>query len=170
VSGLLKDVEKDGIVKWEDVMASKGCPSSSRAEKGPVAVIECLQEIPCNPCETGCPFGAISVGDRITNLPVLNEEKCRGCGNCVPVCPGLAIFIEDLSEPGDEAKVTLPYEYLPLPERGAVVKATDRAGREICDATVVDVRKPAAFNKTAVITISVPKEFVHEARGIAFLR
>ena len=44
--GLLKDVEKDGIVRWEDVAASKGCPSSLRAEKGPVAVIECLQEIP----------------------------------------------------------------------------------------------------------------------------
>lgn len=170
MSGLLKDVEKDGIVRWEDVMASKGCPSSSRAEKGPVAVIECLQEIPCNPCETGCSFGAISVGDPITNLPVLDEEKCKGCGNCVPVCPGLAIFIEDLSGPDNEAKVTFAYEYLPLPERGAAVRATNRAGEEICEATVVDVKKPAAFNKTAVITISVSKEHVHEARGIAFLR
>lgn len=167
--GLLKDVEKDGIVRWEDVAASKGCPSSLRAEKGPVAVIECLQEIPCNPCETGCSFGAISVGDPITNLPVLDEEKCKGCGRCVAVCPGLAIFIEDLSEPGNEARVTLAYEYLPLPERGAAVRATDRAGQEICDAKVVDVKKPEAFNKTAVITISVPKDYVHEARGIASL-
>ena len=26
-------------------------PPSERAERGPVAVIECVQQIPCNPCE-----------------------------------------------------------------------------------------------------------------------
>jgi Fe-S-cluster-containing hydrogenase component 2 len=167
VVDLLTDIEKNGIVKWEDVQASRGCPGEGRAKKGPVAVIECLQEIPCNPCETGCRFGAIAVGDPITNLPVLDEEKCTGCGTCVAVCPGLAIFIEDESKDGPEALVSIPYEYLPVPELGAQVRATDRSGRVICDAKVATVRKPKGFNKTAVITIAVPREYVHEARGIA---
>ncbi|MEA4882680.1 MAG: 4Fe-4S binding protein [Clostridia bacterium] len=167
MSDLLKDVERDGVVKWEDVEASEGCPSADRMASGAVAVIECLQEIPCNPCETGCPFGAISVGDPITRLPRLDEAECRGCGVCVAACPGLAIFIEDSSGSGDEGKVTIPFEYIPVPLKGARVRATDRQGREICDATVVDVKQPKVGNKTAVVTISVPKRLVHEARGIA---
>ena len=164
---MLKDIEKSGIVKWEDVQTSRGCPGEGRAKKGPVAVIECLQEIPCNPCETGCRFGAIAVGDPITNLPVLDEGKCEGCGNCVAVCPGLAIFIEDESKDGPMAFVSIPYEYLPVWERGDTVRATDRSGQAICDAEIVSVRKPKGFNKTAVVTMAVPREFVHEARGIA---
>jgi Fe-S-cluster-containing hydrogenase component 2 len=167
VIDLLDDIEKNAIVKWEDVRASRGCAREGRAKKGPVAVIECLQEIPCNPCETGCRFGAIAVGDPMTSLPILDDEKCTGCGNCVAVCPGLAIFIEDESQEGVEALVSIPFEYLPVPERGAVVRAIDRSGRGICDARVTNVRKPKGFNKTAVVTIAVPREYVHEARGIA---
>ena len=68
-------------------------PPSERAERGPVAVIECVQQIPCNPCEKACPFGAIEVGPDITNLPRLDLDKCRGCGICLSKCPGLAIFL-----------------------------------------------------------------------------
>lgn len=157
-------------MQWKDVSGSKGCPDEGRAKRGPVAVVECLQEIPCNPCQTSCPRGAIQVGDPITNLPQLDEELCTGCGNCVAICPGLAIFVENDSIGQDTAEVTFPYEYLPVPDKGAQVRATDRAGREICDATVMNVRKPKAYNKTAVITISVPREYLHEARGIALNR
>jgi len=167
---LLESIEKDGIVRWEDVQGCPGCPTKPRADR-PVAVVECLQEIPCNPCETSCPFGAIKVGDPITNLPVLNEDLCTGCGTCVAACPGLAIFLEDDSHGPDVAQVTFPYEYLPLPEKGERVQATNRAGEVICEATVVRVRTPTkATNKTAVITISVPRDYLHEARGIALKR
>ena len=111
-------------------------PPPERTAQGPVAVIECVQQIPCNPCEQACPFGAIVVGEDITALPRLDREKCRGCGLCLSKCPGLAIFLVDAAQPDGTALVALPYEYLPLPEPGATVDATDREGRFVVKAVV----------------------------------
>ncbi len=36
-------------------------------------------------CVRACPFGALSMGEN--NLPVVNKDKCTGCGICVEVCP-----------------------------------------------------------------------------------
>ncbi len=36
-------------------------------------------------CVSGCPFGAISMGE--DNLPAVDPEKCTACGICVDVCP-----------------------------------------------------------------------------------
>ncbi|MBR4024904.1 MAG: 4Fe-4S binding protein, partial [Firmicutes bacterium] len=58
--------------------------------KGPKAVIECTEDIPCNPCSTCCNFGAITIEGSISELPCLDEEKCTGCGLCIPACPGMA--------------------------------------------------------------------------------
>ena len=34
-------------------------PSEERRKKGPYAIFECFQQIPCNPCYTACRFGAV---------------------------------------------------------------------------------------------------------------
>ena len=86
-------LEKDGVLSPEGLAKLPGMPSKERLEQGAVAVIECAQEIPCDPCEGACPAGAIHVGELITNLPALAADKCTGCGLCIPVCPGLAIFL-----------------------------------------------------------------------------
>lgn len=85
---MTEGVRFTGIPSAEELRGASGIPSQERMKKGPVAVIECVQEIPCNPCENACPFGAIKIGDPITNLPVLDGEKCTGCGTCVAMCPG----------------------------------------------------------------------------------
>ncbi len=36
-------------------------------------------------CETVCDFNAITMDEH--GLPVVNEEKCTACGDCVEVCP-----------------------------------------------------------------------------------
>ena len=82
-----------GYLEYEELSQIQKLPSDERYAKGPVAVIECVQEIPCNPCEAACRFGAIHIGDPITNLPTCSHDKCTGCGVCVSKCPGLAIFI-----------------------------------------------------------------------------
>ena len=69
-----------GIMTTEELRAIGHYPSEERMRKGPVAVCECLQRIPCNPCESSCPFHAITIGEDISNLPELDADKCVGCG------------------------------------------------------------------------------------------
>jgi len=158
-----------GVPTEEEYWNCPGVPSEKRMLKGPVAVIECFQEIPCNVCEDACPFGAIKVGHPITNLPVLDEDKCKGCKLCIPICPGLAIFVVDLSREG-EARISLPYEFLPVPSVGDEVDALDRWGRVVAKAKVVQVLYSEKFDKTYIITISVPKKYAFFVRSIKVRR
>lgn len=130
-------------------------------------MIECVQDIPCNPCEAACPFGAITVGKPITNLPVLDGEKCTGCGTCLPRCPGLAIFRVDMSKSGDKATVQFPWEYLPTPSKGDEAIAVDRAGQPLEKAKVTAVKLLPGSDRTAVVEIEVSKSVAMQARGIA---
>ena len=67
--GLSQDT---GTIPEKELEESPGYPSQKDLKRGPVAVIECTEEIPCNPCETVCKRGAIVVGEPITNLPHLD--------------------------------------------------------------------------------------------------
>ena len=62
------------------------------------------------------------------------------------------------------ATVTLPYEFLPLPEEGTRGVALGRDGKEVCEATVVSVKSAKAFDKTHLLTMRVPKEYAMTAR------
>lgn len=142
---------------------SPGWPSEERLNEGPVAVIECLEEIPCNPCETACPKKSITVGYPITNLPEFNET-CTGCGKCLVVCPGLAIFLVDKNHSPNEAALTIPYELLPLPSKGDKVIALDRTGKPVCEGIVKKVQTNKNNNKTNLVTILIPKRYYSSVR------
>jgi len=159
-------LDYSGALSPGELKKIPGVPSERRMKKGPVAFLECNQNIPCDPCELACPRGAIRVGQPVTNLPVLKEEKCTGCGICIPSCPGLAIFVVDQSKKGREATLRLPYEFFPWPEAGSVVPALNREGKIVTTARVLKVSSAKAHDRTAVVTISVPKEFALEVRAI----
>ena len=128
-------------------------------------VIECTQNIPCNPCQEACKFGCISVGTNITNLPgVVAESKCTGCGMCVANCPGQAIFLVNEDTGDGFATITLPYEFLPTPQAGEKGTALNRSGAAVCEAEVVSVRTNKSFDHTMLLTIKVPKAYAAEAR------
>ncbi|NLW17740.1 MAG: 4Fe-4S binding protein [Firmicutes bacterium] len=141
-------------------------PDKQRLERGPVAIIECFQSIPCNPCATACPRGAILPFADINDRPQLDAEKCNGCGLCVVNCPGLAIFVVDMAYSEKEALLKMPYEFLPLPQPGAVVTALNRAGQAVGTGTVIRVQSPPAFERTALIHLAVAKDLAHEVRNI----
>lgn len=148
---------------FEKIKKTLGYPSEARLNQGPVAVIECLEEIPCNPCETVCPKKSITVGEPITNLPKINDI-CTGCGKCVVVCPGLAIFIVDRTYSETEAAITVPYELFPLPNKGDKIIGLNRQGGPVCEGTVLKVNSNKNFNRTNLVTIAVPKKCSYEVR------
>ncbi|MGN0728699.1 FAD-dependent oxidoreductase [Treponema sp.] len=134
-------------------------------QKGIHPVIECTQNIPCNPCQEACKKNCIKIGACITSLPqVENPCSCTGCGMCVASCSGQAIFLVDEDFEPDFASITLPYEFLPLPQKGEKGFGLSRSGEKICSAEVVEVRTSPAFDHTSLLTIKVPKEFSMRAR------
>ena len=151
----MKDYIKTGILSKKDL----NLPSIEQLKKG-VAVIECIQKIPCNPCVTSCPVNAISMDD-INALPEIDYDKCIGCAKCVGICPGLAIFVIKIID--DKALVTLPYEMLPIPDKGDIVEGLNRSGEKIDD---VKVKKVLRKGKTSVITVETDKKNAMDIRNI----
>ena len=128
-------------------------------------VIECTQNIPCNPCQDACKKGCISIGANITSLPIsVDGSECINCGMCVASCSGQAIFLvaED-TEPGF-GEVTIPYEFLPLPQKGDKGYGLSRSGQKICEAEITNVRSSKAFDGTNLVTMKVPMEYIDKAR------
>lgn len=133
--------------------------------KGIHPVIECTQNIPCNPCQDACPKGCISIGENITSLPIaVADSDCINCGMCVASCSGQAIFLVDEDCGDGTATITLPYEFLPLPEAGTKGIALGRNGQKVCEAEVIQVKSLKAYDKTNLLTMRVPKEYASTAR------
>lgn len=152
---------KNGYVADDEVERFPGVTH----RKGVHPVIECTQNIPCNPCQDACPKGCISIGSNITSLPIAVEHsECINCGMCVASCSGQAIFLVDEDCGDGTATVTIPYEFLPLPDAGTKGDALGRNGKKVCDAEVVSVKSVKAYDKTNLLTMRVPKEFAMKAR------
>lgn len=156
----------DGVPSKEELASCPGVPSQKRMKQGRVAVIECVQEIPCNPCSFSCKFDAITIGDEITNLPHLDEDKCTGCGLCVANCPGLAITIMDKSYSDNKAIIDFPFEYLPLPKENEEVEAVNRYGEVVCKGIIKKIKQVKAYAGTTVVSMIIPMEFADEVRSM----
>ena len=139
-------------------------PTPERLRRGPVAILDCPEEISCNPCATVCKVHAIALED-VESCPEIDFDKCIGCGRCVQICPGLAVYM--LSYSGEKAILTTPYEYLPIPEPGQSVDVLDCAGKRICEGRVLSViGRDRSIGDTPTVTFEVPIEFGMDARDI----
>jgi Fe-S-cluster-containing hydrogenase components 2 len=155
-SGVLTE-ERPGAVKppmdlWKD-------------KKGGLVIVECPQRIPCNPCNTSCPTGAITPFADINDTPEIQYDKCTGCALCVAVCPGLACFVVDLTFSEDKALFKLPCEMLPVPQKGAAVDCLGRTGEVLAKGTVEAVTEPKK-DRTIVVHVSAPKSLVNDIRAV----
>lgn len=152
---------KHGFIGEEEIERFPGMTHKS----GIHPVIECTQNIPCNPCQDACHFGCIRIGEKITSLPAVDSsKKCMDCGQCVASCPGQAIFLVNEDVGGGMAEVTLPYEFLPAPAVGDKGTALGRDGAACCPAEVVRVRTAPLFDSTTLLTIRVPADMAMTAR------
>jgi len=146
--------------------AAPGWPDEAAFERGPLAVIECVEEIPCNPCETACRFDAIRIGAQITDRPQLLAAECQGCGRCIPACPGLAIFVVDKTFSDTEACIRMPYEFLPIPRVGDLGDGLSRQGERVCAARMVRVEDLPRNDGCRVVWVAVPKVYADVVRGV----
>jgi len=156
----MKEYEKTGVIGTEELRI----PSDEQLRKG-VAITECVQDIPCNPCVDACPVNAISM-ETINSPPVVDFDRCTGCAQCVAVCPGLAIFVVKKEE--ERAMITMPYEFIPLPEKGDRVRALDREGNDVGDAEVVRVVKKK--DSTCLVTVEVKGALAMVVRNIRVVK
>ena len=153
-----------GVPTKEDI--TRITPSDERFAKGPVVIVECFQEIPCDPCVKACNRGAITMSRDINDIPAVDWDKCNGCGLCISLCPGLAVFVVDKTYSDELALVKLPYEYIPVPYSGQFVTGLNRAGEALGSFEVIKVTSGGKKNMTFTVSLAVPTNLAMEIRDI----
>jgi sarcosine oxidase subunit alpha len=158
----------------EAVLKSKPGPVVAREkpvqEEGVMPVFHCFQEVPCNPCTSVCPEGAIKTErDEITGLPyIVDVNLCKGCMSCVFVCPGLAVSLVDYRKDKEHPLITLPYEvWREKVETGQKVPVTDEDGGILGYypvEKVVTSRKK--YPGTLLVQVRVERDVAKRASGI----
>ena len=162
---------------WEEketILKSRPGPTVRRdkpkEEEGVMPIFHCHQEVPCNPCISVCPEGAIRTErDDIRGLPyMVDVSLCKGCMNCAFVCPGLAVTIVDYRKDPEHPTVTLPYEiWREKVEVGEKVPITDVDGAIIgyhAVEKVIASRKK--YPGTLLVQVKVDRKVAKEAVGI----
>jgi len=155
------------------VLKSKPGPVMKRKhpvlEHGVFPVFHCHQMVPCNPCASVCPAGAIKLQpDDITGLPYLvDPNACTGCGSCVAVCPGLSMTLVDYREDPDHPLITLPYEILrERVEIGSKVPVTDTDGAILGYFPVQKVITRKKYPGTLLVQVLADRSVASAAMGI----
>ncbi len=125
-------------------------------------IINCLQEIPCNPCSTVCPTNSINmIGDPIMSHPKY-DGSCIGCGKCVTICPGLAITLVDYRKDKEFPIVSLPYEVFNVKiAKGDKVKAVDIDGNFLAELEVTDVVSNKNL-RTQLVRVRAPRSIAKQ--------
>ena len=154
----LREVEVEEMDAWEKAWG--------KAISGAVAVVDCSEEIPCNPCEEACRRGAITIGEDICKPPSYDPELCNGCGRCVSLCPGMAVFLVDRTPGGGRAHVTVPYE-MPGEMRETVEAwVMDSEWNPLGKGKIVRMSKMGKKDRTILVTVEVPEEWALKVRGV----
>jgi sarcosine oxidase subunit alpha len=159
--------EKATILKSKPGRQARRKPPAK--EKGVFPIFYCYQEVPCNPCTSVCPVGAIKTeNDEITGLPYMTDlDACTGCASCVAVCPGLSVAMVDFREDPQHPLVTLPYEvWRERVKVGQKVPITDIDGAILGFFPVEKVRSRRKYPGTLLVQLRVDKKVAKVAAGI----
>lgn len=133
-------------------------------------VFYCDQEIPCDPCVSSCTQRLIKLkNDKILGIPEFIGKNCQGCGNCVYVCPGLAITLVNKKYDPLKimAKVIVPWE-LPdgLIKLHDMVYTSGSTGENVGKGRVVVIKKGFKKNERKLIHLEVPYNEADYVAGI----
>lgn len=131
-----------------------------------IPVLHCYQEIPCNPCISVCPSGAIKLRDAlgsIMDLPYFDGE-CSRCGQCIAVCPGLAISVVKRLY-GEFAEVVLPHEFNPNFSANEFIPLSDNDGNYLEKGEVMKINYSKKY-KTYLVSLKVSIQNATKIAGI----
>ena len=168
------DVPEEWLEK-EAVLKSKPGPVAAEnldvEEAGVQPIFHCCQDIPCNPCTSVCPEKAIVIGEDIRGRPrFIGEElgtKCIGCGQCVAICPGLAVTLVDFRRDIENPIVTIAHEFpRDWIKKGDRVTVLDTEGESLGQVEVVHVAASAKLNHALLIRARAPREIARRIAGI----
>ncbi len=132
-------------------------PSASRLLRGRVAVTACPGQAECGLCAAACGFGALKKPGR---MPVVDAEKCIGCGACVKACPRGNMRLVDGSK-GNECEITVKCSAEALPETEEV-RALNAAGNDLGPARVTQAY-PLPDGKSGLVRFRAAKALVTSA-------
>jgi Fe-S-cluster-containing hydrogenase component 2/thioredoxin reductase len=162
--------------EWDQkaaVLKSKPGPVKVREpimkESGVFPVFHCTQEVPCNPCTSVCPVGALRTErDEITGIPYMTDlNKCIGCLSCVGICPGLAATVIDFRKDSENPTVTMAYEVKRSNvEPGQLITATDHDGAILRRSPVKRLITNPKFPGTLLVQVQMEKANAKIAAGI----
>ena len=159
--------EKATILKSKPGREERRKPPAK--EEGVFPIFHCYQEVPCNPCTSVCPVGAVKTeNDEITGLPyIIDLDACTGCASCIAVCPGLSVTMVDFREDQQHPLVTLPYEvWRERVEVGQKVPVTDIDGAILGYYPVEKVRSRRKYPGTLLVRLKLDKAVAKAAVGI----
>ncbi|MGD9361966.1 MAG: FAD-dependent oxidoreductase, partial [Desulfobacterales bacterium] len=159
--------EKATILKSKPGREDRHKPPAQ--EEGVFPIFHCYQEVPCNPCTSVCPVGAVKTeGDKITGLPyIVDLDLCTGCASCVAVCPGLSVTMADYRQDRQHPLVTLPYEvWRDQVREGQKVPVTDIDGAVLGYFAVETVKSRKKYPGTLLVQVRLDKAVAKAAVGI----
>ena len=164
-----KEIPQAWYEKAEILKSHPGLPEKIEpfeGEEGIFPVIHCKQEIPCNPCSTVCPEGAIVMdGDPIKGRPKYTGG-CQGCMKCLTICPGLAITLVDFRKDKENPTVFLPYEIYNFPvSKGEKVDGVDVDGNVLGEFEVLGAKATKDSDRTQIVRVKASKDVAKKLVG-----
>jgi len=127
-------------------------------------LVECPQEIPCDPCASACSTGAISLERELCSRPRVREELCSGCLSCLEACPVSCIYL--MEEVEGSSLLTLALDRLPRPRKGDEVILKDARGRELGRGRVVRSKKSRKDSGLCILTVRAPSDLAAITRTV----